>query len=179
VAVNLHAYDSAIAALRNARELLPKDSGVLIKLARVLQLSGQEAEATGIYREVLGVDPGNGIALLNHAMQLSAANGDLDVAEACAELASRLLPESPEASDTLGWIYVKRGLTEPAVGLLKQVVSEAPFVSTYHFHLAMALFQARDIPGVKSELQSALNCNPADDERESIERMIALSEMPR
>jgi len=171
VAVEFHAYDPAIAALRTARKQMP-NTGVAVELARVLSASGQEAEATGIYSGVLGVDPLDGPGLLRRASELSEQNGDLDIALACAELARKLLPDSPEASDTLGWLYLKRQQTQMAIPLFRGLVNAAPQVSTYHYHLAMALLQKGDTNGEMSELQSALRCNPPAEERERIQTLM-------
>jgi tetratricopeptide (TPR) repeat protein len=164
---------SSIAAFRKAKELLAEDPNAAIELAQVLEASGQEAEAVETYRSVLGVDPHDGSALLHRASLLSATNGDLDVAMSCAELARKLLPEDPGVSDTLGWIYLEEGMPKSAVPLYEELVTKSPEVSTYHYHLAMALLQAGDTAGEVSELQIALKGNPTDDEKERIQMMIA------
>ncbi|HKE21854.1 MAG TPA: hypothetical protein VKB88_05645 [Bryobacteraceae bacterium] len=121
-----------------------------------------------ICREVPGVDPLDGPALLRRASELSGRNRDLDVALVCAELAKNLLPDSAQASDTLGRLYGKPQQTQMAIPLLRGLVNQAPDVSTYHYHLGMALLQKGDTESGMGELQSALPCDPPADERERI-----------
>jgi tetratricopeptide (TPR) repeat protein len=165
--------DSAIAAFRKARELLPQDRKIAIALAQVFDAAGREAEAAENYRAVLGVDPRDGVALLRRASVLSTEGGDLDVAAACAQLANKLSPADPVVSDTLGWTYLKQGLSERAIPLYKELVAKSLEVSTYHYRLAMALLQAGDRAGGARELETALKCNPPDDEKERIQALVA------
>jgi tetratricopeptide (TPR) repeat protein len=166
---------SSIAAFRKAKALLPDNRIVAIELAQVLDVYGQEAEAVETYRAVLGVDPQDGAALLQRAWALSTGrNGSLDVATVCAQLARELLPGDPKGSDTLGWIYLKNGMPERAIPLYKELLTQAFEVSTYHYHLAMALLQTGDTAGGASELQAALKFNPPDDEKEHIQTLIAI-----
>lgn len=165
--------DSAIAAFRKASELLPQDRKVAIALAQVFDAAGREAEASEAYHAVLGVDPRDSAALLQHALVLSNEGGNLDVAAACARLANKLMPTDPIVSDTLGWIYLKQGLSERAIPLYKELVGKSFEVSTYHYHLAMALLQTGDRAGGVGELEAALKRNPPADEKERIQALIA------
>jgi tetratricopeptide (TPR) repeat protein len=155
VAVELHAYNPAIAALRRAERVRP-DAGVGLALARALSVARQEAEAAAIYREVFDPDVLDGPAQLRRASELSQRDADLDIALTRAELAKELLPESAGLSDTLGWLYLKTQRTPTAVPLLRELVTQNPQVSTYHYHLAMALIQGGDTQGAIAELHSAL-----------------------
>jgi len=128
---------------------------------------------------VLGVDPLDGDALLHRASGLSQQNRDLDVAVACAELAKKLLPDRPEASDTLGWLYLKRASLKWRSRLYRGLVNGAPQASTHHYHLAMALIQGGDSEGAMAELQSALKCTPPAGESERIQALMEVIERQR
>ena len=55
-------------------------------------------------------------------------------------MAKQMMPDSPSATDTLGWAYYKGGLRESAVLTLEQCVEKAPKNPTYQFHLGMAWY---------------------------------------
>jgi hypothetical protein len=58
------------------------------------------------------------------------------------------------------------------VQLFRELVNWAPQVSTYHYHLAMALILGGDAKGGMAELHSALKYNPTASERARIQALI-------
>lgn len=161
---------AAIAAAREARELAPEDGRIAMALARVLLANGQTSEVATL----LGVDSTDGHALAKRALELSKQSGNaLPVAAYCAELAHKLLPDDLDLTDTLGSIYMSEGMSANAVLTLENLVTQAPSVYTYHYHLAMAFFQLGRKEYAISELQAALAWNPPDAEREHIQNLLA------
>jgi predicted Zn-dependent protease len=98
--------------------------------------------------------------------------GDLDTALTMAQKAKQLLPNLPEVSDTLGWIYLKKNLSGDAVDIFKELVAKVPNSSTFRFHLAKAYYQQGDKVRAKSELQSALKLSPTAYEKAQIEDLL-------
>ena len=166
---------SAASALREARELLPGDATIGTKLVQALDASGETIESAKVAREMLGVDPTDADALVNHASELSDGDGDLQVAAACAEIAKRLLPDSLRVDEVLGTIYLKSGKSQDAAGVFERLAGKVPEAWTYHRNLGMALFMAGDKPRALGELNEALKHDPPDSERERIGRLIWLS----
>ena len=105
-------------------------------------------------------------------MMINGDTGDLDTALTMAQKAKQLLPNLPEVSDTLGWIYLKKNLSGDAVDIFKDLVVKVPNSSTYRFHLAKAYYQQGDKVRAKSELQSALKLNPTAYEKAQIEELL-------
>ena len=105
-------------------------------------------------------DPNNALALNNLAYLISQTNGDLDIALTYATHAKQRLPEHTEVNDTLGWIYMKKNLTDQAIDTFRTLVVKAPQNPTYHYHYAMALTQKGDRESAKKECQSALADKP-------------------
>jgi tetratricopeptide (TPR) repeat protein len=99
--------------------------------------------------------------------------GDIDMALTMAQQAKRMLPNLAEVSDTLGWIYLKKNLSDHAIDNFKDLVSKDPHASTYRFHLGMAYFQKGDKPAALKQLQEALKANPAKMESDKIKELIA------
>ena len=163
---------SAIAALQKAREILPEDGRVMTTLALTFDHAGRTPEAKQIYEAALKLEPGNGVALNNLAFLLAEHNGDLDDALTKATRAKQLMPNLAEVSDTLGWIYLKKNLSDDAVKIFQDLVAKSPNQSTYRYHLAMALKQKGDKSRAIKECQEALKNNPSKEERLKIQDLL-------
>ena len=163
---------SAIASLQKAREIMPENSIVLTTLALTFDHSGKTPEARQIYEAAIKLDPSNGVALNNLAFLLAEHNGDLDEALTKGTRAKQLMPNLAEVSDTLGWIYLKKYLSDDAVKIFSDLVTNHPNESTYRYHLAMALHQKGDKPRAIKECQEALKNNPSKEERQKIQDLL-------
>jgi tetratricopeptide (TPR) repeat protein len=164
---------SAIMALQKARETLPDNVVVLSTLAMVLDAARRWSEAKQVYDATLKIDPSNAVALNNDAFILAEHGGDLDQALTMAQRAKQLLPNTSEVSDTLGWIYLKKNLSDNAIDIFRDLVKQQPQASTYRYHLGMALYQKGDKPNAIQELQTALKSNPPPWERDKIREYLA------
>jgi tetratricopeptide (TPR) repeat protein len=164
---------NSIVALQKARQILPENLVVLSTLALVLDAAGRWSEARQVYEVVVKLDPNNGVALNNLAFLLSEHGGDLDDALTKAQKAKQLMPDLSEVSDTLGWIYLKKNLTDNAVDIFRELVTKAPNQAIFRYHLGMAYSQKGDKTRALKELQEALKYNPAKPDREKIEQLIA------
>jgi tetratricopeptide (TPR) repeat protein len=141
-------------------------------LALVLDAASRKAEARQVYEATLKLDPNNGVALNNVAFLMAESGGDLDDALTKAQRAKQLLPNLSEVSDTLGWIYLKKNLSDNAVEIFKDLVAKQPGQSTFHYHLAMALSQKGDRSRALEQLKEALKYNPPKDEKDKIQQLI-------
>ena len=163
----------ATVALQKAREFAPNNVAVLSTLAVVLDGSNRWSEASQVYDATIKLDPNNGVALNNKAFLMAEHGGDLDMALTLAQQAKRMMPNLPEVSDTLGWIYLKKSLNDNAIDIFKELVAKDPKASTYRYHLGMAYFNKGDKPAALKELQQALKDNPEKPESDKIKELIA------
>jgi tetratricopeptide (TPR) repeat protein len=163
---------NAIAALQKAREILPENGVVLTTLGVVLGDAGRWSEARQVYEVVLKLNPNNGVALNNLAFLLCEHVGDLDDALTKAQRAKQLLPDLNEVSDTLGWIYLKKNLTDNALDIFKDLVNKVPAEAVFRYHLGMAYSQKGDKTRALKELQEALKYNPTKEYRDEIQQLI-------
>jgi tetratricopeptide (TPR) repeat protein len=164
--------NSAIQALQKARETLPNNIFVLSTLALVLDGASRKPEAKQFYEASLKLDPDNAIVLNNLAFLLAETGGDLNDALTKAQRAKQFKPDISEISDTLGWIYLKKGLSDQAIDAFKQLVAKEPNHATYRFHLGMAYSQKGDRTKAIEQLKEALKFNPAKDEKDKIQQLI-------
>jgi tetratricopeptide (TPR) repeat protein len=159
-------------ALNKAKQILPDNSVVVSSLALCLEGVNRKPEAIQTYQQAIKLDPNNAIALNNLAFLMSETGGDLNEALTYAQRAKQIMPNMNEISDTLGWIYLKKNLSDNAVDIFQDLVSKAPKNSTFRYHLGMALSQKGDKPRAIKELQQALRSNPTKDEATKIRDLI-------
>jgi tetratricopeptide (TPR) repeat protein len=164
----------SISALEDARKFLPDNIVILSTLGLVLDSAGKWTEARQVYSATLKMDPNNAVSLNNLAFLMAehGDTGDLDTALTMAQKAKQLLPNLPEVSDTLGWIYLKKNLSGDAVDIFKGLVVKVPNSSTYRYHLAKAFAQQGDKVRAQSELISALKLNPTAYEKTQIQDLL-------
>jgi tetratricopeptide (TPR) repeat protein len=162
----------AVSVLQKAREVLPDNVTVLSTLALTLDHAGRWSEAKQIYEATLKLDANSGIPLNNLAYLIAEHNGDLDDALTKATKAKQLLPNTFEVADTLGWIYLKKNLSDNAIEIFRDLTQKAPNHSTFRYHLGMALYQKGDRPRAIKELQEAMKFNPPKDEKEKIQQLL-------
>lgn len=154
---NLNRRDEAIAEYRKILERNPDDAVTYTLIGLLEDSRGNQDAAIESYRRALVYDPNSAIAANNLAWAYAAyGKGNLDEAVTLARGVVSRYPDEPGFSDTLGWVYYKKGLYGPAVEQLKKVVMKAGDSASYHFHLGMALAGNGDKSGARRELEQAL-----------------------
>ncbi len=164
---------SAVAYFRKAKDLSPNDPRSYVPLGVLLDTLGQRAEAKTIYEQVLKLQPDQPVVLNNLAFILAETGQDLDQALTLAQRARQKLPQDPNVADTLGWVYIKKNLSDNAIEILRELVGKLPRNPTYRYHLGMALYQKGDKLSARKELQAALQSKPAPDEAAKIKDLLA------
>jgi len=108
---------------------------------------------------------------------LLATEGDLDGALAAAQEAYRLDETNPYVMDTLGELYLRKGLADRAISLLKEAQAAAPDLSDATLHLALAYRDTGRTVEARALLTS-LQHSAAD--HEAIQRQVeeALDSLP-
>lgn len=74
-------------------------------------------------------------------------------------------------ADTLGWVYIKKGLANNAIAIFSDLTVKHPKISSFHYHYAMALSQRGDKVQAKRSLDLALKNNPQNQELEDIKKL--------
>lgn len=175
--------NAAIRAFQQAKAADPNNTKVLLQLALIangesdLDGTGRQSEVKSAYDQLLKAEPDNAIALNNLAFIKANEGVDLDGALAMARRALQKAPNSPDIMDTVGWIYLKKGMSDEAIGAFRNAVQaardlRAPERPAFHYHLAMALIQKGDNSGAMQELQAALKNNPSNTEEQEIKGLM-------
>ncbi len=165
-------FDEAEQSFRKARDLSPNDQIALVQSAMLFEQTGRRMEAKPLYEQLLKLSPDNPIALNNYAYLLAETGDDLDQALTYAQRARQRLPKNDDVADTLGWIYIKKNLSDDAITIFRDLLTRRPDHVTWRYHLAMALFQKGDKLEAKRELQTALRNNPSGEESAKIRELL-------
>jgi tetratricopeptide (TPR) repeat protein len=139
--------DEAIASFQEAEKVgaLPVPGQQL--LARLYNAAGHRAEAKALYEKVLAARSDLYGAKNDLAWILAEEGTDLERALSLAQEAQQAEPESAEIADTVGYVYFKKGLYDPALEQFKYAVELSGRSSNdvqverpeYHYHMGLAL----------------------------------------
>jgi tetratricopeptide (TPR) repeat protein len=163
----------AIEKFRASSQAAPNEVRPLLQLALLMDGTGRQEQSTPIYEQVLKIQPDNPVALNNLAYLKAEKGIDLDQAQTMAQRARQRAPNSAEIADTLGWIYIKRNLSEEAVRVFQDLVAKDPKNPKFHYHYGMALYEKGDKPSTKRELLMALDDKPSKDDEAKIRDLLA------
>jgi tetratricopeptide (TPR) repeat protein len=130
-------FDAAVTDCERYLERHPDDAALHFALGVAQEGVGHGAEAEASYRRAAALDarapaPRNNLALL------LAARGDLDGALAAAQEAFAQGGENADVLDTLGSLYLNKGLVARAISLLEDAHARAPDLAEAQLHLALA-----------------------------------------
>jgi len=134
------AHGNADAALADGARYLaarPRDASVHFMLGAVQDQAGRAEAAIESYRRAIALDPQQFAARNNLALRLASLER-WDEALAEAQAAYALAGENAEVVDTLGWLYLKRGLAARAVALLERARALDGAAPEPVLHLALA-----------------------------------------
>jgi tetratricopeptide (TPR) repeat protein len=127
---------------RAALERNPSSGTLHLIVGSLLELQGKTAEAIAEYEQAVRLNPDLAVAKNNLAYLITESGGNLDRALDLAQEAKEMLPDNPNASDTLGWVLFKKNVPSAAIGYLKEAESglrpEDPQMGTVRQHLALA-----------------------------------------
>lgn len=156
--------DEAIAQYRTA--ITKRPAAQLYTMLGILEdAKGNTPEAEKSYRRALELAPQTPIAANNLAWLIAENQGNLDEA---LQLASAAVGKNPGVAgfyDTLGWVYLKKGLPLPAVEQLRKAIAldesdtsrngAAPNPG-YRVRLGIALAKAGDKMQARREVETSL-----------------------
>ncbi len=125
----------------------------------ILTLQNKTEEARKQYERALALDPQMPVAANNLAWDYAETGQNLDVALALAQSAKSKLPNSASVSDTLGWIYYKKGLGGLAVASLEDAARQAPSDPSIRYRLGLAYLKTGDQKRARSSFEQALKMN--------------------
>jgi tetratricopeptide (TPR) repeat protein len=164
---------ASIGVFQQAHDLAPNELGPALTLAQALAQAGRRPEALVVYQNILKVHPNDPTVLNNTAYFLCDSGGNLDDALRLAQSAVQKVPDQPSFADTLGYVYLKRGMRTSAIQTFSSLVRKYPKYATYHYHLGLALYETGNKTGAKKELHDALSAHPTRRDAIRINELLA------
>ena len=134
----------------------PRNVAVLTMLGLIARRQGKPEEAMQRYERILTIDGDAVMAANNLAYLYAEHNRNLDKAIELASIAQKKLPNDPNAADTLGWVYVRKGLATVGLRFLEMAVQKMPNDAQFRYHLGAAYAQLKDTDKAKVQLEQAL-----------------------
>ncbi len=165
--------DAALASFQQAGNANPRSEGAFVNQGMLLEEMGRKKEAIQAYNRVLGINPENTIALNNLAYLNAESGSNLDQAMTLAQRAKKQYPNSPDVSDTLGYVYYQKNLNSQALEIFRQNVEQYPQNSAFRFHFAMALLKQGDKDAAREEAQKALKNTTQPAEQDKIRSFVS------
>ncbi len=150
-----------------------------VTLARLRLRADDEAGAIELLEAALAANPNMAAAANDLAFLLTNTGGDLDRARELAQTARGQEPKSAQIADTLGWVYLKRGLTDAALVQFDEAISLADPQSvawaTANFHRALALKdldrKGEALEAIERAMASGTDFPEAEQAREAIQEL--------
>lgn len=139
----------SIATYEAAVTSRPDSAPLRFTLGTLYEAENRREEAIAEYGEAIRLDGTLAVAKNNLAYLLADQGQDLDRALTLAQEAKSQLADSPNVADTLGWVLLKKGIPEAAIGYLKEAEAgfppESGDLGWVRFHLAQA-YEANQQP---------------------------------
>jgi Tfp pilus assembly protein PilF len=157
-------------------ELVKKDpqsvsAHVMLGLLRHAQRD--VAGAVEHYEKAVAIDPRRAASAANNLAWLYAESGEnLDRALELAQNARAHLGSDAEPLDTLGWVYMKKGMLSQAETFIRQAVDAAPKNPLFHYHLGVVYAQNGDDANARKALQQALALQPGREIAQDAKRIL-------
>lgn len=157
-AARLGQDDKAIGYARELADLPAATPDDLVRLAALVEKTGEGSEAAALYRKVLASDPDNWVALNNLAHLLTETAPDEAVS--LAERAVALAPDVPTLRDTLGLAQQKAGDLDLAARTFEAMRTEQPTAALSAYRLGVVRLEEGRLEEGRSLLQEALSLDP-------------------
>jgi Tfp pilus assembly protein PilF len=149
-------FDALAERQRQSTGAAPAAVAAATMSAIILQTQGQTTLAKERYEAILQQDPSAAVAANNLAWILAETDESIDRALQYARSAKASLPQRAEVSDTLGWIYFKKGLWPQAVTALRESAGREPGNPVFLYHLGAAYAKTGENDKARVTLEQAL-----------------------
>lgn len=145
-------------ARRQYEQLLtknPRSVPAHMMLGILAEAEGRRDEAAQSYEKALSINPDAALAANNLAWIYVSTDRNLEQALSLAQTAKRLMPDDPGVNDTIGWIYVRKGMATLAIPPLERAVQAMPEEPIFNYHLGQAYLNAEQLGRARPLLAKA------------------------
>ncbi|MHC4321624.1 MAG: tetratricopeptide repeat protein, partial [Planctomycetota bacterium] len=168
--------DKSIDEYNKLADLDPKNASVHLSIGNIYSRQGKIDKALDEYKQVLALAPDSPIGYNELAYHYAESRTNLDKGLKYALKAAELAPKDAAILDTLGWVYVKKGNFNKAIGSLQSAVASRPNSPTIRFHLGMAHYKNSDLINALNEFKNSLKISGRFKDATKAKEMIELIE---
>lgn len=165
--------DQAVRIITQVLQRQPEHHALMLRAAMVYEKAQRWEEARKAYERVLQLDHTNAIAQNNLAWLLVERGGNIDVALKLAQQAKEKMVDDLNVTDTIGWIYYKKGIYHMALNYLKECAEKDQKNPVYQYHLGMTYFKMGRSEEARQALQRSLKVDPNFSQSESARQILA------
>jgi tetratricopeptide (TPR) repeat protein len=170
--------DAAISTCQEGLRNNPQAPSLYLLTGELYEKKKDWQNARQMYEKTLQLQPGQPMASNNLAYVLLQTGGSLDVALSLAQAARRGMPDSPNAADTLGWVFYQKGSYQTAIDLFKEALrlgdkARMPEDASVHYHLGLAYAKSDQKDLARQQLERALQVDPGSNDADEIRKQLA------
>ncbi len=141
----------------------PQDAQAQSYLGMLAEATGDQNKAIAYYQKSLQLQPEQP-TVQNNLAYLMAENGqNTDVALTLAQSAQRAAPNSPDITDTLAWVYYKKGVYTSALDLLQNAAKTNPDNASVQYHMGLTYEKLNNKPAAQTSLKKAATLGSGSD----------------
>jgi tetratricopeptide (TPR) repeat protein len=152
--------DEAVHLISEAVDRNSRDADFLLKSGMIFEKLQRWDDAQRVYERGLQFDSDNALLKNNLAWLLAEHGGNIDRALKLAREAKEKLYDNPQITDTIGWIYFKKGIYGTARDYLKECAGKDQKNATFQFQLGMAEWKLGNQKEARVALLNALSLDP-------------------
>jgi tetratricopeptide (TPR) repeat protein len=154
----------------------PLGDEALETLARLQLQTGERAAARASYEKLLARSPMRPVAQNDLAYLLADDGEDLERAIELARSAQQAMPEDPSFADTLGFVYLRRGLPDAALEqfrfALESLDPAPPTRALIHYHAGLALTELGRDDEARDAFEQTIALAPGSDAARSAQERL-------
>ena len=166
----LESFEQAQSYLQRAVDADPDNPKYHFRLGVVYDKAGDKEASMASMRRVIELDPEHANALNYLGYTYADLGKNLDEAERLIRLALKYKPEDGYITDSLGWVYYKRGQYDLALTYLKKAVALVPDDPIMLEHLGDVYLKLNDVENALKYYKKALSIKDSD--RQALEEKI-------
>jgi tetratricopeptide (TPR) repeat protein len=170
--------DEAIATYQSWIKDHPRQPELYTLAGELYESKHDWEDAKQMYQRALEISPNNPLACNNLAYVLLKTGGNVDIALSLAQIARQGMPNSPNAADTLGWVYYQKGAYKSAIDLFQEALrlidkSKVRPDPNIHYHLGLAYERTNQPALARQHLQTVLKINPNYSDAAEVKKQLA------
>jgi tetratricopeptide (TPR) repeat protein len=160
----LEDYENAAQYIKQAIEIEPDNARYYFRIGVVYDKWNKKEASMEAMRTVISLDPKHANALNYLGYTYADLGLNLDEAERLIKEALKYKPNDGYITDSLGWVYYKKGKFDIALKYLKKAIELVPDDPIMLEHLGDAYLKLDDKPNALKSYQKSLNIKEKDKE---------------